>query len=249
MRLKNKVAVITGGNSGIGLAAAQDFINEGAKVAIFGRSQESLDSSLATLGTENAIAVKGDVTSSEDLEKLYSTVQEKFGKVDIVVANAGIANIRMLEQIDDEHYDKVMNINVRGVLLTVQKSLPVLNDGASIVLITSVAKVKGFPGMTVYAASKAAVRSFVRTMSAELGGRKIRVNAVSPGPIETPIFGKMEMSPEQAGEFGEALPNMVPMKRVGQSEEVAKAITFLASDESSYILGTEIVVDGGLTQL
>jgi NAD(P)-dependent dehydrogenase (short-subunit alcohol dehydrogenase family) len=135
------------------------------------------------------------------------------------------------------------------VLFTVQKSLSVLNDGASIVLTTSGVNVKGFPGMTVYAATKAAVRSFVRTMSAELGGRNIRVNAVSPGPIETPIFGKMDLSPEQAGEFGEALPNMVPMGRFGQAEEVAKAITFLASDESSYILGGEIVVDGGLTQI
>lgn len=249
MRLKNKVAVITGGNSGIGLAAAKDFVSEGAKVAIFGRSQETLDEALAILGAENAIAVKGDVTNNADLENLFSTVKEKFGNVDIVVANAGVANVRPLDQIDEEHYDKVMNINVKGALFTVQKSLSVLNDGASIVLTSSGVNVKGFPGMTVYAATKAALRSFVRTMSAELVGRKIRVNTVSPGPIETPIFGRMGLSPEQAGEFGEALPNMVPMGRFGQAEEVAKAITFLASDESSYILGGEIVVDGGLTQI
>lgn len=249
MRLGNKVAVITGGNSGIGLATAQDFVNEGAKVAIFGRSQETLDEALAVLGAENAIAVKGDVTNTADLENLFSTVREKFGNVDIVVANAGVANVRPFEQVDEAHYDQVMNINVKGALFTVQKSLPVLNDGASIVLTTSVVGSKGFPGMVVYSATKAALRSFARTLSAELVGRKIRVNTVSPGPIETPIFGKMDLPPQQAQEFGEALPNMVPMGRFGKAEEVAKAITFLASDESSYTTGSEIFVDGGLTQI
>ncbi|MEZ5426115.1 MAG: glucose 1-dehydrogenase [Pyrinomonadaceae bacterium] len=247
--LQNKVAVITGGNSGIGLATAREFVNEGAKVVIFGRSQESLDRAIETLGSENALAVRGDVTSLADLENLFSIVGERFGKIDVLVANAGVANVRPLELVDEDHYDQVMNINVKGALFTVQKSLSALNDGASIVFTTSVVGSKGFPGMVVYAATKAALRSFVRTMSAELSGRKIRVNAVSPGPVATPIFGKMDLSETQAAEFGESLPNMVPLGRFGEPSEIAKTIAFLASDDSSFIQGSEISVDGGLGQV
>jgi NAD(P)-dependent dehydrogenase (short-subunit alcohol dehydrogenase family) len=248
MKLKDKVAVITGGNSGIGLATAQGFINEGARVVIFGRNQTTLDEAAQQLG-KNALAVQGDVARLADLDRLYATVQKQFGKVDIVVVNAGIAPVRPLAQVDEEYYDRLMNINVKGAFFTVQKALPVLSDGASIILVTSGANVTGFPNMTVYGASKAALRSLARTFSSELVGRGIRVNALSPGPIETPIFGKMELPPEVADEFGDALLQRVPMKRIGDAEEIASAMVFLASADSSYVLGAELVVDGGLTQL
>lgn len=248
MKLNGKVAVITGGNSGIGLATAQVFIQEGAKVVIVGRNQQSLNEAVQTLG-EKATAIQADVANLADLDRLYPTIKAQIGNVDVIVVNAGVAAVRPLAQVDEAHYDQIMNINVKGAYFTVQKALPVLNDGASIVLVASVASVTGTPGLSVYSASKAALRSLARTFSAELVDRGIRVNAISPGPIETPIFGKMELPPEVAEEMGESILSKVPMKRMGKPEEMASAILFLACSDSSYVLGAELFADGGLGQI
>jgi NAD(P)-dependent dehydrogenase (short-subunit alcohol dehydrogenase family) len=243
-RLTNKVAVVTGGNSGIGLATAKAFVDEGAKVVIFGRDRATLDRAAETLG-ENAIAVQGDVTKDAD----FVAATRRFGKVDIVFANAGVAEFRPLEAVDDDHFDRQFAINVRGALRTVQKAAPVLNDGASIILTTSGANEVGMPATSVYAATKAAVRSMARTLSAELVGRGIRVNAVSPGPVATPIFGRMGLPQEVADNMEGQMAAQVPLKRVAQASEIADAVVFLASAESRYVVGAELVVDGGLTQL
>jgi NAD(P)-dependent dehydrogenase (short-subunit alcohol dehydrogenase family) len=248
MKLNGKVAVITGGNSGIGLATAQVFIQEGAKVVIVGRNQQSLNEAVQTLG-EKATAIQADVANLADLDRLYATIKAQIGNVDVIVVNAGVAAVRPLAQVDEAHYDQIMNINVKGAYFTVQKALPVLNDGAAIVLVASVASVTGTPGLSVYSASKAALRSLARTFSAELVDRGIRVNAISPGPIETPIFGKMELPPEVAEEMGESILSKVPMKRMGKPEEMASAILFLACSDSSYVLGAELFADGGLGQI
>jgi NAD(P)-dependent dehydrogenase (short-subunit alcohol dehydrogenase family) len=248
MKLNNKIAAITGGNSGIGLATAQAFIQEGARVVIVGRNQQALDEAVETLG-ERAIAIQADVANLSDLDRLYASIQERIGKIDIIVVNAGVAPARPLAQVDEAHFDQIMNINVKGAYFTVQKALPVLNDGAAIVLVASAATISGLPGLSVYNASKAALRSLARTFSAELVDRGIRVNTLSPGPIETPIFGKMELPPEVAGEMGAAILGKVPMKRMGKPEEMAKAIVFLASADSSYVLGTELFADGGMYQI
>jgi NAD(P)-dependent dehydrogenase (short-subunit alcohol dehydrogenase family) len=240
MKLNNKVAVVTGGNSGIGFATAQNFIQEGAKVVIVGRDRQAL---------EKTIAIQADVANLTDLDRLYATVKEQVGNIDIVVVNAGVAPVRPLIQVDEAHYDQIMNINVKGAYFTVQKSLPILNDGAAIVLVASVASITGTAGLSVYNASKAALRSLARTFSAELVDRGIRVNAISPGPTETPIFGKMEVPPEATGSGGESILSKIPMKRLGQPEEIAKAILFLASSDSSYVLGTELFADGGMGQI
>jgi NAD(P)-dependent dehydrogenase (short-subunit alcohol dehydrogenase family) len=248
MKLNNKIAAITGGNSGIGLATAQAFIQEGATVVIVGRNQKTLDEAIETLG-EKAIAIQADVANLSDLDRLYASIQEQIGKIDIIVVNAGVAPARPLAQVDEAHFDQIMNINVKGAYFTVQKALPVLNDGAAIVLVASAATISGLPGLSVYNASKAALRSLARTFSAELVDRGIRVNTLSPGPIETPIFGKMELPPEVAGEMGAAILDKVPMKRMGKPEEMAKAIVFLASSDSSYVLGAELFADGGMYQI
>ncbi len=247
-KFSGKVAVITGGNSGSGLATGQAFVREGAQVVIFGRNQQTLDEAVKSLG-ENAIGVRGDVTNFDDLDRLYARTQEAYGKIDVLFINAGIAKFPPFEATSEEVYDQIMGVNVKGAYFAVQKALPHLNDGASIVLTSSVVNVKGMPNMSVYAASKAALRSLARTLSAELLGRGIRVNAVSPGPIETPLFGRLGLPKEQVEEFGEQMREQNPMKRFGNSEEIANAVLFLASDDSSYILGTELVVDGGFTQL
>jgi len=248
-RLKNHVAVITGGNSGIGLSTAKAFIDEGAKVAIFGRNQKTLDDAVETLG-ESAIGVQGDVTSDDDLNKLYEATEKRFGKVDIVFANAGIADFMPLEAATTEHFNKVFDINVNGALKTVQRSLGVLNNNASIILTTSGINQMGVPGgSAVYAASKAAVRSFARTFSRDLLDRGIRVNAVSPGPISTPIFTRMGLPDEVAESIEGEFASLVPLGRAGEPREISDAVVFLASKESSYVVGAELVVDGGLTQL
>ncbi len=247
-RLQDKVAVISGGNSGIGLSTAKAFIDEGAKVVIFGRDQSTLDDAVGMLG-ENAIAVKGDVTNDADLDTLYATAEGRFGKVDVVFANAGIAEFQPLDQVTDEHFDKLFDINVKGVLKTVQHANSVLNDNGSIILTTSSSNEMGMAGASVYAASKAAVRSFARTFSAELVARGIRVNAVSPGPVPTPIYERAGLSQEEVEGMGDQLTGQVPLKRFAEPREIAAAVVFLASDESSYVVGAELVVDGGLTQL
>jgi NAD(P)-dependent dehydrogenase (short-subunit alcohol dehydrogenase family) len=248
MKLNNKVAIITGGNSGIGLATSQVFIQEGAKVVIVGRNQKSLDEALQTLG-KKAIAIQADVANLTDIDRLYTVVKRQIGNVDIIVVNAGVSAVRPLSQVDEAHFDQIMNVNAKGAYFTVQKALPVLNDGAAIVLVTSAAAVTGMPGLSIYNASKAALRSFARTLSAELISRGIRVNTVSPGSVETPLFGKMELPPKMVEKLGEAILGKVPIKRIGQPEEIAKTILFLASSDSSYVLGAELFVDGGLTQI
>lgn len=247
-KLTNKVAVITGGNSGIGLATAQAFIAEGAKVAILGRDPKTLNDAKSLLGP-NAIAVQGDVAKSADLERLYQEVTSQFGKVDVVVANAGIAPARPMELVDDEHFDKQIAVNVKGLFFTVQKAVPHLNRGASVILVSSAVNVLGLPGMSVYSATKAAVRSFARSFSSELADRGIRVNTLSPGLVETPILGKMDLTAEQAAHVGESIMAAIPLKRIGKPSEIAGAMVFLASDDSSFMLGAEVVADGGQSEL
>ena len=247
-RLSGKVAVITGGNSGIGLATAKRFVEEGAEVVITGRRQKELDEAAATIG-KNVTAVQGDVLHPEDLDRLYATVREKHGHIDILFANAGVGSLAPLGTISEEHFDREFGINVKGVLFTVQKALPLIKDGGCIILNSSIAGQKGLGGFSVYNATKAAVRSFARTWTSDLKQRKIRVNSLSPGPIETPIFGKMGLSKEQIDQFAGSLVSQVPLGRAGQSEEIASAAVFLASDESSFITGIDLNVDGGLAQV
>lgn len=246
--LAGKVAVITGGNSGIGLATAKLFIDEGAKVAIFGRDGATLDRAASALGP-NALAVQGDVTHVEDLQRLFKQAHTRFGKVDAVFANAGVAEFRPLEAVDNEHFTRQFDINVKGVLSTVQQALPVLNNPASIVLTTSGVNKIGLPMSSVYSATKAAVRSFARTLSAELVGRGIRVNAVSPGITATPIFGRMGLSDEQMQGLAADVLKSVPLGRMAEPAEIAQVALFLASPASSYLVGVEIDADGGQTAL
>lgn len=247
-RLQGKVAVITGGNSGIGRTTAEAFAREGAKVVIFGRNQTTLDEAVAALG-DNGFGVQGDVTDHAALSRLFTETESKFGKIDILFVNAGIAPFAPVDQVDDAFYDKVMDINVKGVFFTVQKSLGHLNEGASIILTSSVVNVMGMPAGSVYSASKAAVRSLGRSFASELGARNIRVNVLSPGPIATPIFDRMGLSAEAKSEMGDAILAQVPMKRFGDPQEIAEPAVFLASDASTYMTGAEIQVDGGMVQL
>jgi NAD(P)-dependent dehydrogenase (short-subunit alcohol dehydrogenase family) len=248
MKLNNKIAVITGGNSGIGLATAQVFIQEGATVVIVGRNQQALDAAVQSLG-EKAIAIQADVANVADLDRAFTVIKDRFVKIDVLFLNAGVAPFAPLEATDEALFDRIINVNVKGVFFAIQKAVPSLNSGASVVINSSVANVAGIPNTSVYSASKAAVRSLARTLSAELVGRGIRVNTVSPGPIQTPLFGKTGLSQEAAEGLGAALIDSVPMKRLGQPEEIAKAVLFLASDDSSYILGADFAIDGGQTQL
>lgn len=244
-KLSGKIAVITGGNSGIGLATAKLFAAEGAKVVITGRRKDELDKAVLHIG-KNAVGVQGDVAKMADLDRLYDEVKTKFGHIDVLFANAGIAQPVPLGSVTEESYDKQFNINVKGLLFTVQKALPLMKDGGSIILTSSVANTKGMEGFTVYAATKAAVRSFARTWTNELKGRKIRVNVISPGPIETPIFGKMGLSEQQVQEFSAGISDRVPLGRIGQADEIAKGALFLASSDSSFVAGVDLYVDGGM---
>jgi NAD(P)-dependent dehydrogenase (short-subunit alcohol dehydrogenase family) len=247
-RLTGKVAVVTGGNSGIGLATAKRFREEGAKVVISGRDQRTLDEAVKTIGGE-VVAVRADVAKLSDLDKLYRTVSEKFGRIDVLFANAGIAKFAPLAESTEALYDETFNINVKGVYFTIQKALPLLNDGASIIINSSVASESGVADTSIYSATKAAIRSFARTLTAELVGRGIRINVVSPGPIRTPIFGRNGLSQEQIDDVARMLVSKVPMNRFGQPEEVADTVLFLASQEASYITGVDINVDGGMGQV
>jgi len=247
-RLDGKVAVVTGGNSGIGLATAKRLQEEGAKVAISGRSKKTLDEAVKTIGN-GILAVQSDVSKLTDIDKLYSEVSKKLGKIDVLFVNAGIAKFAPMAEMPESLFDEVFDINVKGAYFTIQKALPFLNDGASIILNSSVADQKGTVAGTVYCASKAALRSFARTAAAELVGRGIRVNTVAPGPIQTPIFGRTGLPQEAIDQFAKEIVGSVPMKRIGQPEEVAAAVAFLASQDASFITGVELNVDGGAGQI
>ena len=247
-RLEGKVAVVTGGNSGIGLATAKRLQEEGAKVAIAGRSRKTLDDAVRAIGN-GVVAVQADVAKLTDVDKLYAEVSKKLGKIDVLFVNAGVAKFAPLSETSEDGYDEVFNINIKGAYFTIQKALPFLNDGASIILNTSVVDTKGFEGASAYSATKAALRSLARTAAAELVGRGIRVNAVAPGPIVTPIIERTGLPKEAIDQFEKETVAKVPMKRFGQPEEVAGAVAFLASQDASYITGVEINVDGGLGQI
>ncbi|WP_159732191.1 SDR family NAD(P)-dependent oxidoreductase [Sphingobacterium sp. 18053] len=247
-KLENKVAVITGGSSGIGLATAKRFVAEGAYVFIIGRRQSQLDEAVKEIGS-NVTAVQGDVSNLEDIDRLYSVVAKEKGKLDIIVASAGIVERVLLENATPEHFDNLFNINVRAAYFTVQKALPFLNDGGSVVLVASSAHLVGVPEHSVYSATKAALRSFSRTFSAELAGRKIRVNTLSPGPVDTPIFETQADTKEGQEAIKQLYAGFLPMQRIGKPEEIAAAALFLASDESSFSIGIDLLSDGGQTQL
>ena len=247
-KLEGKVAVVTGGNSGIGLAAAQRLAAEGAHVFITGRRQSELDAAARQIG-KNVTGVQGDVSKLADLDRLYATVKQDKGRIDILFANAGAAEIAALGAISEEHFDKAFNVNVKGLLFTVQKALPLFQDGGSIILNASIVASKGMEALSVYSATKAAVRSFARCWTVDLKGRKIRVNAISPGPIDTPGYDSMGLSKDQKEQFKKNIVLSVPMGRMGSPDEIAKAVLFLASDDSSYITGTELFVDGGMAQI
>jgi NAD(P)-dependent dehydrogenase (short-subunit alcohol dehydrogenase family) len=248
-RLKDKVAVITGGNSGIGLATAQRFVAEGAYVFITGRRQSELDAAVKQIGGNNISGVQGDVSNMADLDRLYATVKEQKGSIDILFANAGVVELASLGTITEAHFDKIFSVNVKGLLFTVQKALPLFHEGGSIILNASIATSKGFEAFSVYNATKAAVRSFARSWTADLKHRKIRINAISPGPIDTPIFYSSTLTEEEVNQIKASLVTAVPIGRMGSPDEIAKAVLFLASDDSSYITGIELCVDGGMAQI
>ena len=249
-KLDGKIALITGGSTGIGLATAQRFINEGAAhVFITGRRQEALDEAVKKLGSKNVTAVQGDTSNLADLDKLYSIIKKEKGHLDITFANAGSAEYIPLGSITEEHFDKLFNINVKGTLFTVQKALPIFKDGGSIILNGSIASIKGFPAFSVYSATKAALRSFARTWTVDLKERKIRVNALSPGPIDTPGLRGLNKIDEEDKKSLDAMAAAAPINRIGTPDEIAKVAVFLASDDSSYITGIELFVDGGLAQI
>ena len=246
--LEGKVAVVTGGNSGIGLATAKRFVAEGAYVFITGRRQEELDAAVKEIG-KNVVGVQGDVAKLADLDKLYAAVKAKTGRIDILFANAGIAELAPLGEITEEDFDRMFNINVKGLLFTVQKALPLLPNGASIILNASIVASKGNAASSVYSSTKAAVRSFARTWTMDLKERKIRVNVISPGPIRTPAYDRIAQSGPQGKQMLDSIVTRVPMGRFGEPDEIAGAAVFLASDDSTFVTGTELFVDGGAAQV
>jgi NAD(P)-dependent dehydrogenase (short-subunit alcohol dehydrogenase family) len=247
-KLEEKIALITGGNSGIGLATAKQFVDEGAYVFITGRRDPELATAVKEIG-RNVTGVQGDVSNLGDLDRLFAQIKREKGKLDIVFANAGTAKYAPFGTITEELYDSIFNINVKGLLFTVQKALPLLSDGASIILNASIVASKGLSSNSVYSATKAAVRSFARTWTTDLKDRRIRVNAVSPGSTDTPGFSELLASSETGQQRLKMIPNIVPLGRLGRPDEIAKAVVFLASDDSSYITGTELFVDGGFAQV
>ena len=248
-KLNGKIAVITGGSSGIGLGTAKRFVEEGAHVVIFGRREKTLQEAAADIG-KNVTTVMGDVSRLEDLDRLYAVVKEKHGHIDILFANAGAGTVAPLAAANEKHFDRTFDVNVKGMFFTVQKALPLFKDGGSIILNSSVSNVLGLPGFTAYAASKAAVRNFARGWTMELKDRKIRVNSMSPGAIDTPALATTTgLSAEQAEQAVAQFTSQIPLGRRGKPEEIAAAVTFLASDESSYITGVDLAVDGGMAQV
>jgi NAD(P)-dependent dehydrogenase (short-subunit alcohol dehydrogenase family) len=249
-KLDGKIALITGGSTGIGFATAERFIAEGAAhVFITGRRQETLDEAVKKLGGKKVTAVQGDTSNLADLDKLYSVIKKQTGHLDILFANAGSGTFAPLGSITEKHFDDIFNVNVRGVLFTVQKALPIFKDGGSIILNASIVSSKGMPAISVYSATKAALRSFARCWTVDLKERKIRVNALSPGPIDTPGLRGVGANEEEQKLFLATMTASAPMNRIGTSDEIAKVAVFLASDDSSYITGIELFVDGGTAQI
>ena len=246
-KLNNKIAVVTGGNSGIGLATAKRFAAEGAKVIITGRRQEATDEAVASIGAA-ASGIVADAANLADTDRMMEQIRQEHGRIDVLFVNAGVAPMASLAETDEASFDQVFGINVKGLYFTLQKALPLLSSGASVILNASVVQKFGFPGMSAYAASKAAVRSIGQTAAAELAHLGIRVNLLSPGPIETPIYEKMGLPQEAADAMGQKLATSIPLGRFGTPDEMANVALFLASDESSYITGSDIQADGGTTQ-
>ncbi|MEH1821723.1 MAG: glucose 1-dehydrogenase [Nostoc sp.] len=247
-KLEGKIALVTGGNSGIGLATAKQFVAEGAYVYITGRRQVELDAAVEAIG-KNVTAVQSDVSNLADLDRLFATIKQEQGHLDIIFANAGGGQIAPLGAITEEHFDKTFNVNVKGLLFTVQKALPLLPEGASIILNASITSIKGTPAFSVYSATKAAVRSFARNWILDLRERKIRVNAISPGVVPTPGYDHLGLNDQQLQEFVDSQASTIPLGRVGKPDEIAKAVVFLASDDSSFVNGIELFVDGGMAQI
>ncbi|WP_248722939.1 SDR family NAD(P)-dependent oxidoreductase [Seonamhaeicola sp. ML3] len=247
-KLKNKVAVITGANSGIGLATAKLYLKEGAKVVLSGRRQEALDEVSKDLEGD-FITVLADASKPEDNKRLISEATAHYGNIDILFLNAGIAPVSPATDITEEHYNEIFNINVKSPMLTVKEALPSLNDGGSILFTSSIVHKKGFDGLGVYSASKGAIRAYSRVLTSELRSRGIRVNSIAPGPIETPIYSKMGLPQDVVEDMGKGFASQVPLGRFGKSEEVANAALFLASDEGSYVNGAELEIDGGISQI
>ena len=247
-RLEGKIALITGGNSGIGLATAKRFVDEGAYVFVTGRRESELAAAVEAIGP-NGTGVQGDVSNLADLDRLFAQIKQQKGRLDIVFANAGMGKLAAFGSITEELYDLTFDTNVKGLLFTVQKALPLLPDGASIILNASIVASKGLPANSVYSATKAAVRSFARTWTTDLKARRIRVNAVSPGSTDTPGLSNLFASSEAGRERMKMIPDTVPLGRFGTPDEIAKAVLFLASDDSSFVTGTELFVDGGFAQV
>ncbi|MFT4436525.1 SDR family NAD(P)-dependent oxidoreductase [Caballeronia sp. 15715] len=246
--LDGKVAVVTGGSSGIGFATAERFVKEGAYVFITGRRQKEIDQAASTLG-DNARAIQGDVSSLEDLDRLFQTIRREKGRIDVLVANSGIMDPTPLVDVTVSHFDAIFDVNAKGVLFTVQKALPLMPPGSSIVLISSVVSGKGLPGYGTYSATKASVRSFARTWTRELKDRRIRVNSLSPGPVDTAMIDARAVSSDAAAQLRAGFASLIPLGRMGRAEEIAAAALFLASDESSFIAGIDLCVDGGMAQV
>ena len=248
LKLENKVAVITGGSAGIGLATAKLFAAEGARVAITGRNKETLDKAVAEIG-HGAIGIQSDSANLADLDHLYVTVNEKFGRIDVLIANAAVYVLAPLADFTEEMFDKQSNVNFKGTFFTVQKALPYLNDGAAVVLLSSVVNEKGVPNHSSYAATKAAIRSMGRSFSVELLPRGIRVNVLTPGPVDTNVFAQVASSQEEADAFKANMANFTPIKRVGKPEEIAAAALYLSTPDSAFMIGAELLIDGGLRSL
>jgi NAD(P)-dependent dehydrogenase (short-subunit alcohol dehydrogenase family) len=247
-KLEGKIALVTGGNGGIGLATAKQFVNEGAHVFVTGRRDPQLAAAVKEIG-RNVTGVQGDVSDLGDLDRLFAQIKRDKGRLDIVFANAGVAKYAPLGSITEELYDSIFDTNVKGVLFTVQKALPLMPDGAAVILCASIVASKGLPANSVYSATKAGVRSFARTWATDLRARRIRVNAVSPGAIDTPGLSELLASSDVGAQRKTMISNSVPLGRFGTPGEIAKAVMFLASDDASYITGTELFVDGGFAQV
>ena len=243
-KLEGKIALITGGSAGIGLATAKQFVEEGAYVYIVGRRKPELEAAVASIGS-NVTAIQGDVTNLADLDRIYAQISKEKGRVDIVFANAGGGPLVPLGSITEEHFDQVFNVNVKALVFTAQKALPLMPNGGTIILTGSIVGIKGFPAFSIYSAAKAAVRNFARTWTTDLKDRSIRVNVISPGPIDTPLLNEAFSNPNDM----KALASTVVMGRLGRPEEIAKAVTFLASGDASFITGAELFVDGGAAQV